>query len=202
VHVSGQAWAAAERAGVAADGAFVVVFGHPAAAGEPQEMCPGPAYVVERVAANPAAAGYTPPPSPTPAAGVIGPIVGTSVPGGPVEGPPLVGPGSTPPAPPPGSGGVMTPGPDGVVVVTEADTGRGIEMHTGDTIQLKIAPSSYAWEFRVADPTILVPDLGNRYRALATGQTTLTGIGTLPCHHVTPPCEAPTRGIELQVLVR
>jgi hypothetical protein len=208
VHVSGQGWAAAEQAGVAANGAFVVAWGRLAAAGDPQEMCPGRAYIIDRVEPNPAAAGYTPVPQPSPPTGptVTGPIVGTSVPGGgPVEGPPLVGPGSTPPPPLPGSGGVMTPGPDGVVIVTEADTGRPVEMRVGDVLQIQVEPGPYGWEFRAADPTILLADTAsgqNRYRAMAAGQTTLTGTGTLPCHHVVPPCEAPTRGLELTVIVR
>jgi len=211
VHVSGPGWDKATTAGIVTDGAFVILAGHMAAAGEPTEACPGAAYTVTRVLANPAGADYTPPPAPPTPTAQSGPIVSTSIPGGgPVEGPPLVGPGSTPPAPPPGAGGVMTPGSDGTVTVTEADTGRTVQLHVGDTVQLKLQANGYSWEMRAADPAILPEDtVGNpaggqatRFKALQAGQTTLHGTGTLPCHHVSPPCEAPTLGLDLQIVVQ
>jgi hypothetical protein len=53
VSPGGAAWVAAQESGVAAEGAQVVLFGHIAAPGEPHEMCPGQAYIVDRVQANP-----------------------------------------------------------------------------------------------------------------------------------------------------
>ena len=53
VSPGGAAWAAAQESGVAAEGTLVVLFGHIAAPGEPHEMCPGQAYIVDRVQANP-----------------------------------------------------------------------------------------------------------------------------------------------------
>jgi hypothetical protein len=53
VSPNGEAWNAAERAGITAAGAPVVLFGHLTTASEPREMCPGQPYTVERVEANP-----------------------------------------------------------------------------------------------------------------------------------------------------
>jgi hypothetical protein len=50
---AGDAWTAAERTGLAADGAYVILYGHLAGAQEPVEMCPGGrGYIVDRVEVN------------------------------------------------------------------------------------------------------------------------------------------------------
>jgi hypothetical protein len=54
VSPNGEAWSTALTNGTAVDGASVVLFGHLAQPGEPHEMCPGQAYLVDRVQANPA----------------------------------------------------------------------------------------------------------------------------------------------------
>ena len=54
VSPNGEAWGAALANGTVTDGASVVLFGHMTLPGEPHEMCPGPAYTVDRVQANPA----------------------------------------------------------------------------------------------------------------------------------------------------
>jgi hypothetical protein len=52
VNPNGEGWGAAQDAGLTAEGASVVLFGHLAQPGEPHEMCPGQAYIVDRVQAN------------------------------------------------------------------------------------------------------------------------------------------------------
>ena len=53
VSPNGVGWVAAQESGLVTEGALVVLFGHLAAPGEPHEMCPGQAYIVDRVQANP-----------------------------------------------------------------------------------------------------------------------------------------------------
>ena len=95
VHPSGEAWAAAESAGLVPNGAFIVALGHMAGPGEPREMCPGDAYTVDRVLPNGALppatpAGGPPPGLPSPTVqGTIGISGGDTAPG---ESPPLVAP--------------------------------------------------------------------------------------------------------------
>ena len=113
VNPQGTEWANAADAQVATDGAYVVVFGHLTEAGEPREMCPGTPYTVTHVQPNATGTGpglSSPTPIPTAAdAGTPHVIVGTSVPGGPILGPPLVPRTDTPvpdatPTPAPGAG--------------------------------------------------------------------------------------------------
>ena len=105
VFPDGDGWANTPPA-LTAHGALVVVFGHFAGASEPHQMCPGRAFVVDRVQDNTGAPGSdTAPiqpgaPPPTPLPGSTGVIVGTSIPGGPVEGPPLRDLPTITPAPP------------------------------------------------------------------------------------------------------
>jgi len=94
VNPQGTEWANAADAQVATDGAYVVVFGHLTEAGEPREMCPGTPYTVTHLQPNATGTGPgLPSPTPIPTAADAGTphvIVGTSVPGGPILGPPLV----------------------------------------------------------------------------------------------------------------
>lgn len=210
IYMDGDGWSAAATAGVAKNGAFVVVFGHRAGPTEPHQMCPGQAYLVDRVQDNAGAPGSEIiPPAGTPTASPTGNgiIVGTSVPGGgPVEGPPLRDiptPTARPTTP-------LTPDATGLITVTEADNGRTAEMHLGDTLKLNLkADNGYTWTITLSDPAILNQDSSvtstggqEKYAALHTGQTTVIGVGQLPCHKVSPPCEAPTLGFTLQVIVR
>ncbi len=210
IFVGGDGWMTAATAGVAKNGAFVVVFGHRAGPTDPHEMCPGTAYLVDRVQDNTGAPGseITPPagtPSPSPTGNGV--IVGTSVPGtGPVEGPPLRDIPTTTPVPTT----PLTPDANGQITVTAADNGRTAEMHLGDTLKLNLkADNGYTWTITLSDPEILNQDSGvtstggqEKYAALHTGPTTVIGLGQLPCHKVSPPCEAPTLGFTLQVIVR
>ena len=60
---NGQAWGDAQTAGIAVDGAYVVLFGHKATAGDPVQVCPGGVpYVVDRVQANAGTGGRLTPP--------------------------------------------------------------------------------------------------------------------------------------------
>jgi hypothetical protein len=202
---AGEGWADAPPA-LTAHNAQIVVFGHLAAANEPQEMCPGRAFVVERVQDNTGAPGSDALPTPTVIPASTGVVVGTSVPGGPVEGPPLRDLPTITPAPT----GALTPNANGLITVTEGDDGRTAEMHLGDTLQLALKDNSdYTWTVTLSDPSILNQDPNTlnlngqgRYVALAKGQTTLNAAGLLPCHKVNPPCEAPTRGVTIMVIVR
>jgi hypothetical protein len=201
----GAGWAGADPA-LTQDGALVVIFGHIAGEGEPHEMCPGRAFIVDRMQDNTGAPGRAALPTPTVVPASTGVIVGTSIPGGPVEGPPLRDLPTITPAPT----GALTPDANGLITVTEADNGRTAEMHLGDTLQLALKDDSgYTWTVTLSDPSILNQDANTlnlngqgRYVALARGQTTLSAVGLLPCHKVNPPCEAPTRGLTLQVIVR
>jgi hypothetical protein len=211
VHPGGDGWAAAQSAGLVPDGAFIVAFGHIAGPNEPHEMCPGDAYIVDRVLPNadaPRPATPTPGgllvPTITPLPNGVTVITGTSS-GGPILGPPLVPPGgATPPAPTPSL--PLTPSAGGVVTVTIADLGRTVEMGVGNTLQLQLT-TGYDWTVTVADPAILVQTAAGAssgeatYQAKQPGTTTLTATGDPPCRKATPPCDAPSLGFQLTVIV-
>lgn len=209
VSVQGEGWSAADPA-LTKDGALVVIFGHFAGDTEPREMCPGRAYIVDRVQDNTGAPGSEAiptgtPPTPTQPPGGTGVIVGTSIPGGPVESPPLrdlptITPRPTTP---------LTPDANRVLTITLDDNGRTADLQLGDTLQLALKAESYSWTITLSNPTVLNQDSGvtttsgqEKYVALHSGQTTLTALGELPCHKVNPPCEAPTLVFTLQVNVR
>ena len=127
---------------------------------------------------------------------IVGPIVGTSVAGGPVEGPPLSQIGTPTPHP------TLVPGPDGVVVIKSADRPTTAEMRVGDTVRLELE-DFYDWTVGIGNPNILehIADSGG-YRAVAPGTTTIELMGDPKCLKFDTPCGAPSIGFTVAVTVR
>ena len=136
-------------------------------------------------------------PGAVPTGGMItGPTVGTSVPGGPVEGPPLSQIGTPTPHP------TLMPGADGVVVVKSADRPSAAVMSVGNTLRLELE-EFYDWQVGVSDPTILAPQPARWvYLAASPGTTTVELQGDPKCLSATPPCGAPSIGFTVTVTVK
>jgi hypothetical protein len=135
-------------------------------------------------------------PGAEPTSGVItGPTVGTSIPGGPVEGPPL----SQISTPTPHT--LLTPGPDGVVLVKTADRPTAIQMSVGDTIEFE-REEFYDWDIQVNGSNLLAPQPTGGYRATGPGTTRVELQGDPKCLKSDPPCGAPSIGFSIEVTIR
>ena len=131
-----------------------------------------------------------------PTSGIItGPIVGTSVAGGPVEGPPLSQIPTPTPHPP------LVPGPDGIVLLKTADRPTAVIMSVGDTLKLELE-DFYDWTVGVSDPTILVPEADGTYRASRPGSATLELQGDPKCLKFDTPCGAPSIALTVTVTIK
>ncbi len=94
-------------------------------------------------------------------------------------------------------------------IVTLDDNGQTIQLHVGERFLLKLG-SNYNWIVSIADPTIVsrVPNVlvvqgaQGLYEAKRPGRTTLTAVGDLPCRQAQPPCEAPSRLFQVQLIVQ
>ena len=92
--------------------------------------------------------------------------------------------------------------------VTLADDRSTITLAVGERFLL-ILGADFDWTIAIADPAILarVPISVIRgaqgvYEALASGRTTLSAIGDPTCRKSTPPCAAPSRSFQVDVVVR
>ena len=70
--------------------------------------------------------------------------------------------------------------------------------------------SEYDWTVEVADQSIVsrvvnvtvIRGAQGLYEAKRPGQTTLTAVGDPPCRKAQPPCGAPSRMFQVQILVQ
>ncbi len=92
--------------------------------------------------------------------------------------------------------------------VALADSGTTVVLRVGDTLEVDLG-TDYQWTISLDDPRMLaqLPTMGLRampvmYRAQLIGRTTLLATGELPCHRASPPCLAPVRLFEVQVVVQ
>jgi hypothetical protein len=144
------------------------------------------------------------PSAPAAASPTLAVIVGTSLPSsGSVLSPPLR---DITPVGPPTPGPPMTPDAGGTVTVGMDDNGRSVELRVGDTLQLAL-PSSYDWSVTLTNTAILSP-VGavaggqSQYKAAQAGTTALLAGGDPPCRKAQPPCEMPSRFVQVNVIVR
>ena len=96
------------------------------------------------------------------------------------------------------------------VTVTMGDDGRQIRIKLGQTILVALDDVSYDyWTITIADPAILAaqpnaplpPHAQALYKAIASGQTTMTAKGDLKCAKGTPPCQIAPQDFQVQVIV-
>ena len=93
--------------------------------------------------------------------------------------------------------------------VTLSDNGRTMVMRVGDTFLLNLG-GNYNWNVQVGDTSIVSrvvniavpPGAQGVYRANATGTTSLSATGSLPCANATPPCLAPALLFRATVVVQ
>lgn len=93
--------------------------------------------------------------------------------------------------------------------VTLADDRSTVTLTVGERFLLNLG-AEFDWTVLIADPAILVrvPNISvilgaqGLYEARAKGRTTLSAVGDPPCRKSTPPCAAPSRSFEVEVVVR
>jgi hypothetical protein len=109
-----------------------------------------------------------------------------------------------------GSGATPTPtsAAEAGRVVTLADDGQTITMHVGESFLLKLG-QAYEWTVIPLDQDIISREpnvltvIGSQglYQAHKVGRTQLTATGDPPCRQSQPPCEMPSRGFLVDVVV-
>ncbi len=90
-----------------------------------------------------------------------------------------------------------------------ADSDRPVTMHVGDRFLLHLG-EDYDWSVEVVDPGVLSRVIGvltvrgsqGLFEAHKTGRTMLTATGDPPCRKVNPPCGAPSRLFQVEVMVQ
>jgi hypothetical protein len=93
--------------------------------------------------------------------------------------------------------------------VTLTDSGRPVMMHVGDRFLLNLG-EGYDWSVEAADPAVVsrvisvltVEGSQGLFEAHKTGRTTLTAAGDPPCRKANPPCGAPSRLFQVEVIVQ
>jgi len=104
------------------------------------------------------------------------------------------------------SGGSMNTNPS---VVTLANAGQTIQMHVGDTFLLNLG-EGWDWTINVSNPAVVsrvvnilvIRGAQGVYKANRPGTATLTAVGDPPCRKSTPPCMAPSRAFQVQIVVQ
>ncbi len=89
--------------------------------------------------------------------------------------------------------------------VSLGDEGKTIDLLVGDMLHVDLG-TEYQWKVTVAKQGILEPvptlvAMPALFRAMAPGETTISAVGDLPCHRAQPPCLAPSRSFEVQIVV-
>jgi hypothetical protein len=94
-------------------------------------------------------------------------------------------------------------------VVTLANAGQTIQMHVGDTFLLNLG-EGWDWTVNVSNPAVVsrvvnilvIRGAQGVYKANRPGTATLTAVGDPPCRKSTPPCMAPSRAFQVQIVVQ
>jgi hypothetical protein len=93
-------------------------------------------------------------------------------------------------------------------IVTLADDGQTVTMHVGESFLLKLG-TAYDWTVIPLDQDIIRREpnvltvIGSQglYQAHKVGRTQISATGDPPCRQSQPPCEMPSRGFLLDVVV-
>jgi hypothetical protein len=94
-------------------------------------------------------------------------------------------------------------------VVTLASAGQTIQLHVGDTFLLNLG-EGWDWTVNVSNPAVVsrvvnilvIRGAQGVYKANRPGTATLTAVGDPPCRKSTPPCMAPSRAFQVQIVVQ
>jgi len=94
-------------------------------------------------------------------------------------------------------------------IITLDDSDQTVEMQVGDRFMVFFQRDVYEFDLSFDDPTLtkrvddseLLPGAQGVFEAERSGSTTLTGVGSLPCHKSTPPCEAPSIGVQVHLVI-
>jgi len=157
----------------------------------------------------PSTSDATPPAAPATVVNAAGQtvIVGTSIAGGPIVGPPLRDITPLPPGSGPGSGRVLTPDASGRVILTLPDeAGAAVTLAPGNRLELRLG-SGYDWSVQVSDATLLTgsgPVAGAGpavYQAQHAGRVTLSATADPLCRKANPPCGLATRVYDVPVTI-
>ena len=149
-------------------------------------------------APSPLATSFVPTPGAQPA---VTAMVGTAVAGG-----------TAVVVPPTGGAGTPTPfptAPGTVRTVTLDDSGKTVDLRVGQRFLLALGPG-WDWSVAVSDPSVVsrvvnitvLQGAQGVYEAKRPGRTALSAVGDLPCRKSQPPCLAPSRVFEVEILVR
>lgn len=112
-------------------------------------------------------------------------------------------------ATPPTLSPTSTPAPGQLRSLTLDDSGQTITFMVGERFLLNLG-GGYDWTVEIGDPNLLgrvvdVPAIqGSQgwYEARQPGTTTLSATGDPPCRKVQPPCMAPSRLVQITMVVR
>jgi hypothetical protein len=97
---------------------------------------------------------------------------------------------------------------NGPLTVTLADAGKTVEVKAGSGFLLALG-EGWNWNVTVADPSIVSRQINiavvrgaqGVYNAHKVGQTTLRAVGDPLCRATNPPCELPSRLVEITIVV-
>ena len=109
------------------------------------------------------------------------------------------------------STGAMSPAFDffSGLILTLENAGKTINLKVGDKFQVLLKKDGYEWTVDVPDSTLigrlanepLLPGGQGVFQATQAGTTRISAVGELPCHKSTPPCEAPTLGFQVTLVI-
>jgi hypothetical protein len=107
------------------------------------------------------------------------------------------------------SGSVVTPPDTSSQAVTLDNNGGTIDLKVGEQFLLKLG-EDYNWAVTIADPTVVsrvvnitvVRGAQGVYEAHQPGSTQLTATGDPVCRQSQPPCTAPSRLFQIQIIVQ
>ena len=93
--------------------------------------------------------------------------------------------------------------------MTLADDRTTVELALGERFLLNLG-ADFDWTVTIADPAVVdrvrnvsvIAGAQGLYEARAAGRTTLTATGDPLCRRSTPPCAAPSRLFQVDIVVR